>query len=111
MLPAAAGATGWLAVTAALALSGVLARFDARPPTILTLVILVVGAALVLAFSVAGERLARELPLAWLVGIQGLPLPLELVMHRAASGSTPGWRIFRTHGCPPVRRPLPSPAT
>lgn len=84
-LPAAAGVAGWLALTAAIALSGVLARFDVRPPTILPFMILVVGAALALGFSAVGERLARELPLAWLVGIQGFRLPLELVMHRAAS--------------------------
>lgn len=31
-----------------------------------------------------GGRLAAGVPLAWLVGIQGFRLPLELIMHRAA---------------------------
>lgn len=83
--PAIAGVASWLALTAALALSGVLARFDARPPPLLPFMVGVIGAALALGFSRAGERLARELPLAWLVGIQGFRLPLELVMHRAAA--------------------------
>ncbi len=84
-LPAAAGVASWLALTAAIALSGALARFDARPPTVVPFMVGVVGSALALGFSPAGGRLARELPLAWLVGIQGFRLPLELVMHRAAA--------------------------
>jgi len=83
VLPAAAGVAAWLTLTAAIALSGFLARFDVRPPTVLPFMLLVVGAALGLGFSALGERLARALPLAWLVGIQGFRLPLELVLHRA----------------------------
>ncbi len=83
--PASAGAAiaGWMSLTASLALLGVLARFDLRPPPfgIFLLVALVLAAGA--AFSRAGSVFA-SLPLAWLVGLQAFRVPLELVMHRAA---------------------------
>jgi hypothetical protein len=73
----------WLLVTAALAASGVLRRFDATPPpfAILPLAVVVIGIAV--PCSPLGTRLVRGVPLWALVGFQVFRLPLELVMHRA----------------------------
>jgi hypothetical protein len=81
---AAAGAVGWLAGTWALAASGLLARFDLRPPPFLVLLAVILGLAVALAASSLGARLVAGLPLAALVGAQSFRLPLELLMHRAA---------------------------
>jgi hypothetical protein len=80
---AAVGATAWLGVTAVLASSGMLARFDARPPPIAPFMLAVVVLGLGLGVSRVGAGLSR-LPLALLVGVQSFRLPLELVMHQAA---------------------------
>lgn len=74
----------WMALTAALASSGLLGDFERRPPPLVILVAATFGIATVIAFSGFGTRLMRGLPLAWLVGFQGFRFPLELVMHRAA---------------------------
>ncbi|MEM9728076.1 MAG: hypothetical protein AAF997_05780 [Myxococcota bacterium] len=74
----------WMAITAALASSGVLADFAERPPPMMVLMGFVFVASVALAFSPFGTQLARGLPLAWLIGFQGFRLPLELVMHWAA---------------------------
>src|SRR5262245_26556666 len=75
----------WLTLVAALGLSGLLGRFDLRPPPMA----LWFGATLllpvVLALSSLGQRLAHAVPLAALVGFQSFRLPLELLMHRAAT--------------------------
>jgi hypothetical protein len=73
----------WLAVTAGAALSGVLGRFELRPPPFAMFVVVMVALASFFGFSRAGEVLST-LPLAWLVGLQSFRLPLELVMHQAA---------------------------
>lgn len=74
----------WMAITAALASSGTLGDFQARPPPLVVLMAFVVVASLAIAFSPFGTRLARDVPLAWLIGYQGFRFPLELVMHWAA---------------------------
>ena len=74
----------YLAVTAALALSGLLARFDLRPPPMALMFVVVISLGIALGISRAGDRLARGLPLWWLVAAQGFRFPLELVMHQAA---------------------------
>ncbi|MGB5810260.1 MAG: hypothetical protein WBG86_07000 [Polyangiales bacterium] len=74
----------WMALTAALASSGVLGDFDARPPPMLALMGVTVVAAVWLAFSAFGTRIMSALPLAWLIGFQSFRFPLELVMHWAA---------------------------
>ncbi|HET7545838.1 MAG TPA: hypothetical protein VFK05_38485 [Polyangiaceae bacterium] len=74
-----AGATLWLAAR------GVLARFDARPPPLMLLLVLTLGGAIALACSRFGERLALGLPLWAVVGFQAFRLPLELVLHQAAA--------------------------
>jgi hypothetical protein len=77
------GVLAWAALALALAHSGLLARFDARPPPFMVLLALTFALCLLLAFSRFGERLALDLPLWALVGFQAFRLPLELVLHRA----------------------------
>jgi hypothetical protein len=82
----AAGA--WLALTAALALSGFLSDFDAKPPHMLVMLVPTLALPCLLAFSRIGTTLASSMPVALLVGFQSFRLPLELVMHRAAAEGT-----------------------
>ena len=81
---ALAGVVAWMALTGCAAASGVLARFDVRPPPIAALFLAVFAVSSAIGFTRAGDRLARGLPLTALVGVQGFRLPLELVMHQAA---------------------------
>jgi hypothetical protein len=74
----------WLAVTGAVAGSGVLAQFDRRPPPIMFVLMGTAAAGLAVALSPVGRRLVTGLPFAALIGIQSFRLPLELVMHQAA---------------------------
>ncbi len=76
---------GWLALSGSLAASGVLSRFDLRPPPMALMFVAVFALSLGLGLSRPGERLVRGLPLWVLIGVQGFRLPLELVMHRAAN--------------------------
>ena len=82
---AALGVTGFMAFIAALALSGLLGRFDLRPPPLVLWMVGTLVSALAVGFSRLGRRLAEQLPLVALVGFQAFRLPLELVMHRAAT--------------------------
>ena len=84
------GCIAWLVMTALLARSGVLARFDLRPPPFGMLVLALIGLALAIAFSGVGSRLVRTLPLWALVASQVFRFPLELLMHKAyAEGLMP----------------------
>jgi hypothetical protein len=84
------GCVAWLIITALLARSGVLARFDLRPPPFGMLVLALIGLALAVAFSGVGSRLVRTLPLWALVASQVFRFPLELLMHKAyAEGLMP----------------------
>lgn len=74
----------WLGVSGALAAAGFFAVFDGFPPRVLLLMLPTFALPLGLAFSRVGERLASA-PVALLVASQAFRLPLELVMHRAAS--------------------------
>jgi hypothetical protein len=76
-------ALAWLLVTAALAASGVLRRFDATPPPFALLALAVVIVGIAVPCSPVGTRLVRGVPLWALVGFQVFRLPLELVMQRA----------------------------
>jgi hypothetical protein len=78
------GTALWMGVTAGAAASGVLARFDARPPPILLLFVGVFAVAAAVSFSRLGGLLARGLPVAVLVGAQSFRLPLELLLHQAS---------------------------
>ena len=72
----------WLLITAIVAASGVLRRFDATPPpfALLALAVGVVGIAV--PCSPLGTLLVRGLPLWALVGFQVFRFPLELLMHQ-----------------------------
>jgi hypothetical protein len=76
-------AVGWALAVSAASYSGLLLPRGGPPlPFVLLLTgVLVLG--VVIARSTIGDRLARGLPLAWLVGFQMFRLPLELAMHRA----------------------------
>jgi hypothetical protein len=80
----AVGVGAWLALFAALSLSGVLARFDARPPPLNAMMLLVLGGSVLFARSRAAGDLVEGLPLWALVGFQAFRFPLEVVMHEAA---------------------------
>ena len=83
-LLAAVGIGLWMAFFAAAAGSGLLARFDARPPPLNLMMIIVVVGAIAFASSRAASELVDNLPLWALIGFQAFRLPLELVMHEAA---------------------------
>jgi len=79
----AVGTIAWLAITWAVAASGILRRFDAFPPPFAGLLLAVVAVAIGVACSPIGGRLVRGLPLWVLVGSQVFRFPLELLMHQA----------------------------
>ncbi|MEM0962946.1 MAG: hypothetical protein AAGK21_10480 [Bacteroidota bacterium] len=79
---AAFGLAVWMGGTAGLALSGRLAVFDQIPPPAAFLFVALTAGTIVLAFSPAGRRLAHDIPLAILVGVQGFRVPLEVLLHR-----------------------------
>jgi hypothetical protein len=81
---AGAGVAIWLAAQAIAALSGLLGRFDVRPPPMVIWFASMVVMTLALAWSPFGRRFADRLPFVALIGFQAFRLPLELVMHRAA---------------------------
>jgi hypothetical protein len=81
---AGAGVAIWLAAQAIAALSGLLGRFDVRPPPMVIWFASMVVMTLALAWSRFGYRFADKLPFVALIGFQAFRLPLELVMHRAA---------------------------
>jgi hypothetical protein len=76
-------AAAWLALTWAVAASGVLRRWDAVPPPLAFLVLAVLAIGIGVPWSPLGAKLAGGLPLWALVGSQVFRFPLELVMHRA----------------------------
>jgi hypothetical protein len=82
---AGVGVAIWLAAQAAAALSGWLGRFDLRPPPMVIWFASMIVMTLALAWSGFGRRFADKLPLVALIGFQAFRLPLELVMHRAAT--------------------------
>lgn len=79
----AAAVLAWLLVTALIAASGVLRRFDATPPPFAALALAVGVVGIAVPCSPLGTMLVRGLPLWFLVGFQVFRVPLELVMHRA----------------------------
>lgn len=83
-LRTAALTTAWMAWMAGLALSGWFAEFDRRPPPMVFMMVMSLGAGIGVGVSRVGAWLST-LPLAWLVGWQAFRLPLELTMHHAAN--------------------------
>lgn len=78
-------AGGWLYGGYSLGVTGVLTRFDRVPPPMAVMMGATIVVGLVMGFSPMGRRMARDLPMAALVGLQIFRLPLELLMHRAAA--------------------------
>ena len=73
----------WVVVVIGDAASGHLAQWSRRPPPFAILLVFIVLLGVLIARSEFGDRLARGVPLAYLVGIQAFRFPLELIMHRA----------------------------
>ncbi|PYR63257.1 MAG: hypothetical protein DMF88_25635 [Acidobacteria bacterium] len=69
----------------ALASSGILREWTRRPPPFMPAVAVPILLALVVALSPLGRRIAAAASFALIIGIQGFRLPLELVMHDAAT--------------------------
>src|SRR6267142_1721487 len=69
----------------ALASSGLLREWSRRPPPFMPAVAVPILLALVSALSVLGRRIAAAASFAAIIGIQAFRLPLELLMHRAAT--------------------------
>jgi hypothetical protein len=74
----------WMVLIGAVAGTGVLGRFDVRPPPMMGVFLGTLALAAAFALSRFGKRLALGLPLSTLVAFQSFRLPLELVMHQAA---------------------------
>jgi hypothetical protein len=81
----AAVAAAWLAITWALADTGVLAEFDRRPPPFAIFLVAIFALATGVAFGSFGTRLARALPIWAFVATQAFRLPLEWLLHEAAT--------------------------
>jgi hypothetical protein len=78
---AAIAGGGWMALTASVAISGILREWERTPPPFALLVVATFILAFALAFSVFGARFAAHVPLWALVAVQGFRFPLELAMH------------------------------
>ena len=78
-----AGAAMWLGAVSAASYSGALLPRGGPPLPFVLLVAGIFVAGILIARSRIGDRFARGLPLAVLVGFQGFRFPLELAMHRA----------------------------
>ncbi len=74
-----------MAIQFALAQSGLLHRWDRTPPPFAPMMLITLILTIVLAFSRVGDAMIRRLPIETLIGFQVFRLPLELVMHRAAT--------------------------
>ena len=80
----------WLGVPAAVAATGALADFSARPPAIGLLLVGLFICTTVLALSSVGSRLLQNVPIAALIGFQAFRVAVELVLHRLyAEGIVP----------------------
>ncbi len=76
--------TAWLGITYALGASGVL-NFDSFPPKPLFLFVATFATTVGIGLSRLGARVAFGIPLALLVGFQAFRIPVELLLHRAAT--------------------------
>lgn len=82
-LPLTAGVGTVMAASALAAETGVLQRFDMRPPPMAVMIASIFALAFAVGFSSFGRSVATHLPLRTLVGLQAFRFPLELLMHRA----------------------------
>lgn len=97
---AGVGVSLWMALTWAIAATGVIAEFNRRPPPMLLMLAAVLTVSTVIAFTAFGTRFVVGLPLWILVAGQSFRFPLELLMHRAfeegvmpAQMSYSGWNF------------------
>jgi hypothetical protein len=74
-----------MVVDYAIASGGLLREWDRRPPPLMVAVVVPVALALVTALSGIGGRIAAANSFAAIIAVQSFRLPLELVMHRAAT--------------------------
>ena len=74
-----------VAIDLALASQGVLADWTRRPPPFMLAMAVAVGLSLGTALSPVGARIAAGASMAAIIGIQSFRLPLEIVMHHAAT--------------------------
>lgn len=77
---AALGLALWLALTAALALSGALRDFGARPPRVFLVIAPAVLGTLLLGLSPWVGRAVKALPGAWIVAAQSFRVPVEAIL-------------------------------
>jgi hypothetical protein len=77
---AALGLALWLALTAALALSGALRDFGARPPRVFLVIAPAFLGTLLLGLSPWVGRAAKALPGAWIVAAQSFRVPVEAIL-------------------------------
>ncbi len=68
-----------------LASAGILRHWDRKPPPILLMLLVCFAGTTAFAFSRIGKEMAATLSFAALIGVQAFRLPLELVMHHAAT--------------------------
>jgi hypothetical protein len=74
-------------LSALAAVTGLLARFDLRPPPMFVMFAVLIVTSLVVGLSRWGRQVAMNTSLLALVGLQSFRLPLELVMRHAADRS------------------------
>jgi hypothetical protein len=74
-----------MALQFGLAASGILRQWDHTPPPMMPMMVVTIAVTIVFAFSTVGETMASTLSFAALAGAQAFRLPLELVMHHAAT--------------------------
>lgn len=87
---ACVAAVAWIALAWAAAATGLLAKFDARPPPLAIFMAVIIVGSIAFASSRLADPLVRGLPLIALIGFQAFRLPLELVLHQAgAQGLAP----------------------
>ena len=79
------GAAVVMAASALAAASGLLRRFDTVPPPMAIMIVAVLGLGFIVGLSSIGRSVAADVPFVTLIGLQAFRLPLELVMHRAAT--------------------------
>lgn len=75
----------WMGLWKSLAVSGWLMRFDRVPPPMAMMIASVVVLAVIMGIAPLGRDMAMARPLAALIGLQAFRLPLEVIIHRAAS--------------------------
>jgi len=73
----------WIVFTAAVALSGLAANFEMKPPPFVITLALFIGIAFWIGLSKFGKETASNTSLAVLVGLQAFRFPLEIIMHKA----------------------------